>query len=127
MKTKLQKRVLISKVEGIENAYIAVSSYWEKDFKVERNIVKSMSFFYRESEDIIIEWEPKHGPIAVIEKCDEEWKGEYEHQKAKPHWLFDFCKGHGNWAQLAVDELRLKEAFTEGDYEYIFSCLSRYA
>jgi hypothetical protein len=121
MQTELQKRVAKAKVEGIDNAYIAISAYHDSD---NDELTKRMSFFYVASDTCIIEWEPKHGPITVIYKCDENWSD--GHSNAEPHWYFDYCTGHGNWAQLAVDERQLKQAFARGSYDYIFAVLAEY-
>ncbi len=125
-KTKFQKRVLISKVPDIANAYISISAQKRKLDGLDFPIVKLMSFCYipENHPDIMIEWEPEYGPITILERCSEDWKDEYN--SAKPHWYFDFYKGQGNWSQMAVDDYHLKESFVAGDYEHIFAKLAAY-
>lgn len=115
-------KVILSSVEGIENAYVSTSAYRNKDDELSLFTV----LLYMETNDMMVEWEPIYGPITRITKCDKLWTGEYEWQKSSPHWYFGWCKGRGDWAQLAVDDNGLQTALTDGNFEHIFNVLKRY-
>ena len=121
-------KVIHAKVEGIENAYFSISASFEDKDKTsyddKLNVITA--FMHKDSETSMIEWEPKYGAITLIEKCDEDWEGDYGTAASK-HWYFGWCKGYGNWAQLAVDELGLRKAFVDGQFQYIFNSLKGYS
>jgi hypothetical protein len=102
----------------VENAFIVISAGKTNDdhFKVRKNI----SLVYA-TEKGGAEWEPDFGPITILTPCDK------NHESAKSHWLYPFFTGNGNWSQCAVERERLPSAFLEGDYNYIFSVLKRWA
>jgi len=104
--------------KDIKNAYVIISAC-----KSDRNgngIEKRMSFFFDNGE-VGAEWEPDHGPITVLYKCDK------DHEAATPHWFYEFTTGQGHWSQLAVDEESLSQHFLEGNYDRIFQVLNDWA
>jgi hypothetical protein len=102
----------------ILNSYIIISA--SKPSSCD-GLEYTMSFIYDNQQGFCVEWEPKYGPITVIQKC------ESDHPNATPFWLWPYCKGFGNWSQLAVNKERLPEYFKEGNYKMIFTILKKWA
>ena len=72
--------------------------------------------------DYAAEWEPEYGPIQVWNKCNK------DDENAKPHYIFEYENSPGlNWSQLAVDGNELPRSANEGDWQYIFGVLRRWA
>ena len=104
-------------LEEIDNAYVVISA---RESTNGNGVKKRMSFFY-DGGDIGAEWEPDHGPITIIYKCDK------DHEQAQEHWFYDYYTGQGNWSQLAVENEGLPDAFLRGDYEYLFNVLKQWS
>ena len=112
------ERVKCIPFPGIENAYVVISA--RKAERTGNKIAKCMSFFYANG-NVGAEWEPDHGPITVIYRCEK------ENEEAKPHWFYPYYTGLANWSQLAVEEEELPEAFLTGDYDHIFWVLEKWS
>lgn len=141
-------RVKVLPWVGIEGAYLCVSgkkrrqervgerwypknaehderekTYDDTDFRSEPYI----SFLY-DAGNCCAEWDGAYGPIQLWWKAPENWQPSDEsYSQAKPHWFYDFAYGAGHWAQSAVDEAGLPQAFNEGNYGRIFDELRSWA
>ena len=101
---------------GIENAYIIISA---RMHATEPGwCVAVMSFVYIKG-DIAVEWEPNYGPIQCFTKATAE--------EGRRHYIFDYVTEGADWSQIAVYSNKLPQAFVEGDYNYIFAVLARWA
>lgn len=119
---KYQKRVIKSKVCGIENAYILISGY-EKERDDGFNFKTydyHVSFLY-DGGNVATEWEPRHGPIQVWYKAAE------ENDDKREHYFYDYVLDRNlDWSQLAVEREGLHFALLYGDTSHIFSVLKRW-
>ena len=120
-----QKRVAKLSFPGIDNAYILVSGREKKHegwmCTGETWANPTVSFLY-DAGDICAEWEPEFGPIQLWYRCDKDAEG------AREHYYYDYENGPlGSWAQTAVYELQLPQAFIKGDFAYIFMVLKDWA
>jgi hypothetical protein len=114
MKNAIQKRVMKAKVEGIENAYIFTSGQTNTETRAMELVVTLA--YVNEATGVAADWEPRHGPISIWHRCEADAEG------ARPHYIFDYVNdGFGNWSQLAVEQLGLRDAFLHGDFAYIFA------
>lgn len=116
------KSIKVIPFPEIENAYIVISCFPDKDHG--NGIKSNMSFFYG-TEKSGAEWEPNHGPITKITPYYKDYAGGYG--SAIEHWFYDYCTGYGDWSQLAVDQEGLSDYFREGNYPAIFRILERWS
>ena len=107
-----------------DNCYMSISGQVSET--TGNSCSPTISFEYIDG-DVLVEWEVKNGPITVITKCLESLKNDNDFGRTvKPHHIFGWCTGYGNWTQCAVKERGLDKAFIAGDYDRIFSVLKSY-
>ena len=121
----------ILRTEYKERCYIYQSfRHTESDFG-DYTLETTMTFFADSGRGTAAEWEPRYGPIQLWTECTEDWTGRDcvgREIKARKHWHFPFVRDYtGDWSQLAVDDERLKQNLIQGDLEYVFSVLMRWA
>lgn len=114
----MKRAVKILPFPDIQNAYLAIS--FGKTVESHPHTKTCVSFIYDGGNGVAVEWEPEHGPIVVMYKCEK------DHPEAKPYWFWEYCTGFGHWSQLAVEERGLPEALYSGDYQYIFNVLKEW-
>lgn len=121
MPNKFQQKICVARYK--DNCFILVSATKRNEDETygEYRVKANISFLY-DSGNVAVEWEPEHGPIQVWNKCSE---GD---EKAREHYYYDFVEDRPfNWTQLSVDANGLPQAFDNGDYDYIFNVLKRWA
>ena len=107
-----------------DNCYMSISGHISETTGNECS--PTISFEYVGG-DVLVEWEVKNGPITVITKCLESLKNDTDFGRSvRPHHIFGWCTGYGNWTQCAVRERGLDKAFIEGNYDKIFEVLKYY-
>jgi hypothetical protein len=118
------KHGFVKTIEVRNNCYISFSHY--KDKSNGNRIGYNLTFAYRKG-NVLCELEPKHGPITIITKCEESLKLDpYHGENVKPHHIFGWCTGFGNWNQGAVGSSGIKEALLKADYDEVFGILKAY-
>ena len=107
-----------------DNCYMSISGHISETTGNECS--PTISFEYV-SGDVLVEWEVANGPITVITKCLESLQNDPDFGRSvRPHHIFGWCTGYGNWTQYAVKERGLDKAFIEGNYDRIFNILEEY-
>lgn len=112
----------------VKGLFMCTSFYFKKEDVDRKYPIPTVTFLVKtKDENTIVEWEPNGGAITLIEKCDKDYKfKEDEYGQVKPHWLLGWCKGYGNWDQLAVYDEGLPEAVEFGNLERIYEVLNSY-
>lgn len=118
---------LDSRVKSIkldENFYLSISGRHTNGTGNKCEPVISFAYI---NGDVLAEWEVQNGPITIITKCLESLKKDTDFGRTvKPHHIFGWCTGYGNWAQMAVNEFRLPESFIAGKYSEIRNVLEMF-
>lgn len=121
------EKVLKFPVEGIPNAYILVSFHRrskKKDeliYSMQQLCSYTVSFVY-DAGRTAVEWEPRNGPISILQKADE------LNENSQVNYFYPYIyKRWGNWSQLSVDREGLPEALFRNDFIHIFRVLREWA
>ena len=113
-----KKQSKVIKAEYKPGCWILVSGWKaEHQYCSTPNVDYTFTFLY-DSGNVAAEWEPKHGPIQIWHKCEEDSEG------AKEHYFYDWHNSDPlSWSQLAVEREQLPQMFLAGSWDTIFDVL----
>ncbi len=110
-----------------KNCFLSISAL--PDEKKGNKISSTMCFCVINKEGSrMVEWEPEHGPITIIEEVvanDERFEDPDFAPGLREHWFFN-NQVNTDWTQRNVDSNKLPESYINQDFEHIFKVLESY-